>query len=133
VIKLLAKIPRKILLPISIIFAVSVLIVLAVEIINLNKNQAIASDDLPSVSLLRLDGDVVTVEATAKDLEDTNALVYCLKTENSYNNCRWQAENEFTLTEERVYYIFVKDLRNSAVSPASLIDYKFIDYSQMRM
>ena len=88
---------------------------------------------VPTITLITLDHDVATIDATAKDLDDTNSLVFCVMKEKTPDDCVWQVENEFSLDEETTFYAFVKDLRNNSISSPYSFDYIALDYENLRM
>lgn len=102
-------------------------------------NRALNSSKAPTVGLLELDHGNLIVHAETGFPEGRNEeiekeqFVFCVTKIEGEENCNWENYDDFLLTEETTYYVYVKSLSTEKVSAPEVLEYKILDYENMRL
>ena len=87
----------------------------------------------PSVGLLESNGAKLIVHAKSEEPDVEEQFVYCVTNTKNPDTCDWENSDEFELSEEGDYYIYVKSLASGKVSAPKLKTYKIIDYTNVKL
>lgn len=87
----------------------------------------------PSVGLLESNGAKLIIHAKSEEPGVEEQFVYCVTTAKSSDTCDWENYDEFELSEEGDYYVYVKSLTSGKISAPKLKTYRIVDYSNMKM
>lgn len=79
---------------------------------------------VPSVGLLEVNGGQLMIQAKSNEPDVEEQFVYCVSREQNPSTCSWENYDEFTLSAEGDYYIYVKSLASNKVSEPKLYTYK---------
>ena len=83
---------------------------------DLNKDQKISIEDKNILNKYLLNNSIYKYN-------QNNNLLYCISNINDYNNCNWDSNNYFNVTND--VYIFVKNINNNEISNS--YEYKYIN------
>lgn len=87
----------------------------------------------PSVGLLEVSGSRLIVHAKSEEAGVIEQFVYCVTRTKDSDTCSWENYDEFELSEEGDYYIYVKSLASGKISAPKLMTHHIIDPTNIKM